>query len=164
MNRRSAIKIVLLLSACFNLLWIGYVAKVLYCCYDDFTSSMKYGVPDNFLTNWRLIYQKDPWTVYRSSKGIDYGSRFCLNYGDGRLGLYAVVSRNHSSTSVTDIKMVLAAPGYLLSWRYGTDGVCHDVKLKYNGRQIDFEDGSLKQAGSSGGVGEADVASAGNLW
>ena len=155
MNRRSAIKIVLLLSACFNLLWIGYVAKVLYCCYGDFTSSMKYGVSDNFLTNWRLLYQKEPWTVYKSSKGVDYGSRFCLNYGDGMVGLYSVVSRDHSTMSVTDIKMVLVAPGYLLSWRYDSDGTCHDVKFKYNGWQMDCEDAIRRCANDKKATGEA---------
>ena len=131
------------------------MAKVLYCCYGDFTSSMKYGVSDNFLTNWRLLYQKEPWTVYKSSKGVDYGSRFCLNYGDGMVGLYSVVSRDHSTMSVTDIKMVLVAPGYLLSWRYDSDGTCHDVKFKYNGWQMDCEDAIRRCANDKKATGEA---------
>lgn len=144
MNRNKAIKIALLLSACFNLFWIGYALKIGFCLYGNSMLSIKYGVPKSMvLSGWRLLYQKDPWMVCKSAKGTAYGSRYCLNYEEGCLMLYATALDDPAKTFGVGTKMVLAAPGYLLSWCYDTNGVCHDVKLKYNGREVNYEDGML---------------------
>ena len=139
MNRTRAIKIVLLLSACFNILWIGYVFEICYGYFKDSMLSIKYGVPKSVVrSGWRLPYQNDPWTVYKSANG--YGSRFCLDYGDGHLMFYVTALDDSTTASVTETKMVLAAPRYLLSWRHDTNGVCQDVMLKYNGRTLNCQD------------------------
>ena len=141
MNRNKTIKIVLLLSACFNLLWIGFALKRSFCLYDDTMLSIKYGIPKSMvLSDWWLLYQKDPWMVYRSAEGTEYGSRFCLNYGEGCLMFYSIPLDDPAKAFGIKAKMVLAAPEYLLSWCYDTNGVCHDVKLRYNGREINCED------------------------
>lgn len=113
--------------------------KVSYRYYNDSMLSMKYGVPKSIVwSGWGLTYQKDPWTVYESAKG--YGSRFCLDYGDGCLMFYVAAVGDPITAPLTETKMVLAAPGYLLSWRYDADGVCQDVVLKYNGRTLNCQD------------------------